>query len=207
MQAQGSFKKACSSPNSTTESEAAAHRPLLRRPVSEQTIIVRELDLWLRYVGVVTGFLTVVFVWEAHDMVVHKLYHEHRHQFCAYCAGVFIWAGGLVLCHLATRRMEGSFSLHASLCYAYCTLFLSICSWGVIQSLLETFVPEKWRLMVWAAGAVFFTALHALYMHFTHHNALLDIASCALSLGLIDPDNVAVDEFLPTYKWTRYESM
>lgn len=149
-----------------------------------QAKIASELSLSIRLLGIALAFITVIFIWETTNMVVERFFTHTEMQLVIFLALAMVAAVCLMLSHSWIKEAESS--LVPSFAYTLSTLFLAIGVWGVVSSTMNVLVEVKQQLFCYALGGVvtfFFTVVYALQ---TRHNVLLDIASCATTMGLND---------------------
>jgi len=164
--------------------------------VQQQRRIVQSISFPLRLGGVFIAFLTMVFVCEIIVRSVKMFYKEPKEQLGAYTVLALASGAALWFSHHLTRFVGGGGTLHGSMAYAYSTLVLVINMWNMIDRLIVVMMPEKHVFASWLLGAITFVTLNTVYSYYTRHNALLDIASCATSLGLMDPEDGAIEPLL-----------
>mmetsp|Transcript_35120 Transcript_35120/g.99977 ORF Transcript_35120/g.99977 Transcript_35120/m.99977 type:complete len:229 (+) Transcript_35120:3-689(+) len=155
--------------------------------------IIQSLSFPVRLLGLSMGFLTMVFVCETTTHIVVFYCPEPWEQLSAYLLLALLSGILLMLSHYATRLIEYA-PMFATSMYAYSTLLLVVNLWNAIDATIKVCSPEHHIFAVWLGGAILFIVLNAVYTTITSHNALLDIASCATSLGLNDDRE---DEFEP----------
>jgi len=153
-----------------------------KRTINEQAEVAREIPLLYRAFGILLGFFTVVFIWETTDTVMALLFKSLSVRLVAYLSLVVAAAASLVVTHNWVLSAESS--LVPSFFYSLNTLFLAIGSWGVAKVSVAIMVEPKQRLFCYATIATITLICTVLYALDTRHNVLLDIASCATTLGL-----------------------
>jgi len=105
----------------------------------------------------------------------------------AYLSLVVAAAASLVVTHNWVLSAESS--LVPSFFYSLTTLFLAIGSWGVAKTSVAILVEPKQRLFCYATIATITLICTIMYALDTRHNVLLDIASCATTLGLTSDEH------------------
>lgn len=168
--------------------DGVGKKPNSRFTVFEQAEIFRGLSTPLRTLGVCLGFVTVVFLWETADLLTKFVCPELERRLVCY---LMLALSAAVILVLTSQQINnaveaGEQTLIPSFGFAVSTLFLAIGSWGVVYTSVRIVVPEKKQPFVWLVGGLFALVGSFFYSYQTRHNALLDIASCATSLGLTD---------------------
>eukprot|EP00747_Dinoflagellata_sp_TGD_P166159 gnl/TRDRNA2_/TRDRNA2_188501_c0_seq1.p1 gnl/TRDRNA2_/TRDRNA2_188501_c0~~gnl/TRDRNA2_/TRDRNA2_188501_c0_seq1.p1 ORF type:complete len:185 (+),score=13.44 gnl/TRDRNA2_/TRDRNA2_188501_c0_seq1:109-663(+) len=156
-------------------------------PMAAQIDAVERLSWPCRLLGVVLGFFTMVCIWESLTYAVSSMFVHVEHQVFAWLALVIVSSICLVASAFWVRKSKSS--ILASFALALSSLLLAIGAWDLLASVIALLVPQpKVRFVIWCVGAFVFLILAFVYTMMTEHNALLDIISCALSLGLNDPE-------------------
>jgi len=185
-----------------TETEAENGAPptrgpslLERRPKAMSTTctiwaqqkIASEIPIPFRILGTCLGFITVVLIWEFTDGVMKKFFPVQEVRLISYLGLSVSAAVLLALSHQWMRIAEADSNtgtLMPSFAYSLSTLFTAIGFWGTLVMAVRILLPSHMELFVYGAGgsiALFLTIGYAIQ---TKHNVLLDIASCATTLGL-----------------------
>jgi len=202
------FGRAQSAPASTTFRKTAKRVASRFMTVYQQASIVKKLDRPVRLLGIVIAFCAVIWIWEAADVVVLYACPKPRQQVVGYVSIFIVSSVLLVLSHIFMLRANQT-TLHVSFVYALSTLLLAIGAWGVVKSMVRVHVPPWSAMAFWLCGSAIFLVCTVAYTYMTRHNALLDIASCALSLGLFD-EEPGYDSPLPSphlsSRWAADES-
>merc|ERR1719454_1214380 len=123
-------------------------------------------------------------------MVVIRLFPDETRRLVTYLAISVLSASLLLMSHEwvnATSETTSS-SLPPSFAYALSTLYFSIGAWGSIVSAIHITVAEKHWIVCYAIGGIITLFCTVAYGVQTRHNVLLDIASCATTLGLTKDD-------------------
>jgi len=187
-------------PDEASEDSSSEEFPLLdkraerglysRGTIYQQAKIAKEIPMPIRCLGILLGFVTVVLVWETTDLAMQQFVPKLEARLVAYLVLAGSAAISLILSHnWIMSTMEASDStLIPSFAYALSTLFAAIGSWGCIASSVQVLVPKKMQLFFWGAGGVLTLTGTIVYAWNTRHNVLLDIASCATTLGLHDEE-------------------
>jgi len=165
-----------------------------RNLLLHEHMIVQSLTPFVRVLGVFLGFCSMVFSWEAIDNFIIHRWPKVENQVLAYlvldCGSILL----VTVSHLWTRHSTERVTIPASFFYSLSTMFLACASWGGIAALARLLIPERGMLAFWAVGAFLFLLFAFAYSMATHHNALLDIVACALSMGLMDNEVGEEDE-------------
>jgi len=161
-----------------------------RKTYLSQVELARDLSLPLRILGVFLAFVTVIFLWEFTDGLVAKLVRKTETRLVTYLALSIFSGVCLILSHnwILGASAEHKGTLVPSFAYSLSTLFTAIGSWGVVQTTVDVLVTPKQKLFCNGAAAVISLFCTMAYSIQTKHNVLLDIASCASTLGLHDED-------------------
>lgn len=189
-------------PDEESEDSGSEDMPLLERraerglhsrgTIYQQAKIAKDIPMPIRCLGILLGFVTVVLVWETTDLAMQQFVPKLEARLVAYLALAGSAAISLILSHnwiMSTiEAQEYQSSLIPSFAYALSTLFAAIGSWGCIASSVQVLVPKKMQLFFWGAGGVLTLIGTMVYAWNTRHNVLLDIASCATTLGLHDEE-------------------
>lgn len=170
-----------------------SRRQARTRTLDQQHEYAKRMTFTDRILGVCFGFGTVVCLWEAVDYTILNLFETTIHQAMGYLALAAAAAISSVILHYTTARAE-NFTLVRSFLFALATLVLAISSWGALVSFIGAFLTKKQALGVWVLGGIVFSSLSLAYTLWTRHNTLLDIASCAQSLGLLHGDDDEEDD-------------
>jgi len=163
-----------------------------KRTIYEQAEVAREIPLHYRAFGILLGFFTVVFIWETTDTVMALLFKSLSVRLVAYLSLVVAAAASLVVTHNWVLSAESS--LVPSFFYSLTTLLLAIGSWGAAKTSVAILVEPKQRLFCYATIATISLICTVMYALDTRHNVLLDIASCATTLGLTSDELHCCDE-------------
>jgi len=163
-----------------------------KRTINEQAEVAREIPLLYRAFGILLGFFTVVFIWETTDTVMALLFKSLSVRLVAYLSLVVAAAASLVVTHNWVLSAESS--LVPSFFYSLTTLLLAIGSWGAAKTSVAILVEPKQRLFCYATIATISLICTVMYALDTRHNVLLDIASCATTLGLTSDELHCCDE-------------
>lgn len=150
-----------------------------------QQAITRKLPFWVRVIGVLFAFLAVVCTWETLDHAVVYLFPGSK-QLAAYGGLLLI---SLVICYLSKKLTDREWVELGSFGFILGSLGAAASTWGLVEAVVRIYTQKSARLGIWAIGSVISLAASFVYMMLTHHNALLDIASCANSLGYFDRDD------------------
>jgi len=154
--------------------------------LANQAVIARQLPVAVRVVGLGLGFLAVICTWEALDHLVVYLFPASTLQIVAYCV---LLAISLLQLWLAKRVTDSDWVELGSLGFTLGSVAGAAATWGLVGATVRIYFEKSARLAAWATGSLIFLAASFVYMLFTKHNALLDIASCANSLGYFDKDD------------------
>mmetsp|Transcript_161403 Transcript_161403/g.286257 ORF Transcript_161403/g.286257 Transcript_161403/m.286257 type:complete len:297 (+) Transcript_161403:46-936(+) len=149
---------------------------------------VAELPMPVRIVGIVFGLLAVICTWEALDHIVVFLFPRGKLQIVA--QGVLLMIG-LMLLWISKKLSDIEWMDVGTFGFTLSSLMAAASVWGLVVAIVRLYVRKSSRLGVWTIGSAAMLILSLLYTLLTKHNALIDIASCATSLGYFDADNVA----------------
>jgi hypothetical protein len=155
--------------------------------VFAQDKIAADVPMALRCLGVALGFITVVFLWEATDLAMtHFLPTPTKRLIC-----YFVLSVSAVICLMLSYEWVrvAEHTLVPSFAYALSTLFLAIGSWGALFVAVGILLPRRTHLAWWSVGGAFTLLGTVIYGAQTKHNVILDIASCATTLGLEELDD------------------
>lgn len=159
-------------------------RQMTRGDLAHQSVIVTRIHPILRGVGVVLAFMTVIFTWEGIDHLVVHLFPGSKLQILVYIVLIVVSLLTLWVSKKVTDSYDwincGTFG------FTYGSLAAAAGAWGLTEALVRLYVRESGRVAVWWSGSLIFLAASAVYTLMTKHNAMLDVASCADSLGFYD---------------------
>jgi len=161
---------------------------LKRATLQKQGEIAQQLSTEIRCLGVALAFITIVFLWELTDLFMAKMFLEDGVRLVSYLALSLVAAVCLLLSHHWV--FNATSSLVPSFAYALSTLYLAIGSWGVIATAVAVLVPKKNHIVCYAIGGIITLFCTVMYGMQTRHNVLLDIASCATTMGLHDESDI-----------------
>lgn len=172
---------------------------ILRRKTSKptQVEVVRTLSLGLRAFGVGVAFFTMVCLWEAMDIAISRFGRGSALEVETYLILTPISAACLVGCHYWVKQDEDS--VMGPFAYALSTLFLAVSAWGLIAAVVRMVIDKRLELGFWALGSVVGLLVSLFYYLQTDHNALIDIVSCTVSLGLqeLEYEEDEIEPLLP----------
>lgn len=151
-----------------------------------QAQIASHLSWPIRFLGLSIAFLTVICIWEFTDLCVKKFSLHKDMQLVSYLAITVLAAASVSISHSGVRNPDAS--LVPAFAYALSTLFLVIGSWGVVDKTVNVLVSEKMKLFAYGVGGLIMLFFTVAYVVQTRHNVLLDIASCATTMGLNDDE-------------------
>jgi len=157
-----------------------------------QQEIVDSLSMRDKLIGLVIAFLTMVALWEAVDHLVDHLARGSKNRdlleigIYAAMAGLGTPAVGFSVWFLEREMDDDEPTLLGSTLVAISTLICASGTWGALAGVVKLFIPKAARIWFWATCGGMFLAMSIFYSFRTKHVALLDIASCATSLGVYD---------------------
>lgn len=172
---------------------AAGKRGARRRTVFNQKQHAKDVVMPVKILGVAVAFVTIIFIWETADLAMLLVSPRKEVRLIGYMLLAAMAAVALTLSHEWIHPSEDSWhmeiahttsSLVPSFAYALSTLFLAIGTWGVVKTAVDIVVPLKMQVFCYASGAVVGLVCTVAYSYQTKHNVLLDIASCATTMGL-----------------------
>jgi hypothetical protein len=165
--------------------DCRAERPYGKRgTMFGQAKIAKGVSLPLRILGIVLAFITVIFLWELTNLGMKTMFPRKEVCLVAFLSLSSLAAMCLALSH--TWVLTAHSSLVPSFAYAMSTLFLAVGGWGVVETAIEMSVKKEKLLFCYAAGGFLSFVSTVLYALQTKHNVLLDIASCATTMGMYD---------------------
>lgn len=147
--------------------------------------IIHELPMAVRLLGICLAFLAIVCTWEVLDHLVVKSFPHSGMQITAYLFIMIVSLIGILLSKAMVQRDyndSGTFALSIS------SLAAAMAAWGLAESIVRVYWEKDSRFAVWLAGSMIFLSSSFLYTCVTKHTALLDIASCAHSIGFLEED-------------------
>lgn len=170
--------------NAVVDAEDKMH--ITRDDLVNQQRIAADLPISVRIIGVTLAFLAVIFTWEAVDHLVVHLFPGSQVQILAQCM-LLVFA--IILLWLSKKLTDCEWVDLGSLGFTLGSLFSAAATWGLVAAIIRIYFRQSARLGVWMMGSLIFLGASFIYMLLTKHNALLDIASCANSLGYFDLDD------------------
>lgn len=171
---------------SPLDSPSARHRGT----IFQQHDHAKSTALPLRILGLGLGFCTVILLWEAADHAMTN-FVSPRKTLAVYLLCTSVSVVLLVMSHMWLQKLHGErrSTLIASFFYALSTLFSAFGGWGTLATSVRILVPARYRFVAFLLGGLAFLVGSIGYAMQTKHNVLLDIASCATSLGLHESDD------------------
>lgn len=158
-----------------------------RDDLMNQVLIARKLPMPVRILGVTLAFLAVICTWEALDHLVVYLFPDSMLQILAY---IIVFVLALIQLKLSKMLTDNDWIDLGSMGFTLGSLAAAAATWGLVEALVRLHFRPSSRLAVWASGSLLMLASSFVYMLLTKHNALLDIASCANSLGYFDEADI-----------------
>jgi len=157
-----------------------------REDLANQTLIAQQLPLGVRVVGVLLAFLAVICTWESIDHLVIHIVPDPKHQLVAH---VILIVVALLSLWISKKLTDSDWIETGSFGFTIGSLVGAAATWGLVAAIVRIFAEKGARMTVWMMGSCIFLFASFVYMVLTKHNALLDIASCANSLGYFDKDD------------------
>lgn len=151
--------------------------------LEHQGEIVSKLPVAVRLIGTIFAFLAMVCTWESIDHLVLYLFPNSGWQLWAY-VGLMIVA--MVCIQLSKKLVENDWNELGSFSFTLSSLGCAAGGWGFTVAIVRLYFKKEAHWALWTIGAVVFLIGSFVYMVVTKHNALLDVASCVTSLGLLD---------------------
>lgn len=153
--------------------------------LEHQGEIVRTLPVALRVIGTVVAFLAMVCTWESIDHTVVYLFPNSGWQLWAYVGLMMV---AMVFVQLSKKLVDNDWNELGSFCFTLSSLCCAAGGWGFTVAIVRLYFKKEAHWALWTIGAVIFLIGSFVYMVVTRHNALLDVASCVTSLGLLDAE-------------------
>lgn len=160
-----------------------AEAELSRYDLVNQQKIARQLPVWVRILGVLLAFLAVICTWETVDHLVVFLFPHSTWQIVAY---LVLEVTSMVVLRLSKMLNDVGWVDLGSFGFILGSVGAAAATWGLVEAHVRIYFEKNQRLGVWFIGSLLALAASFLYLLLTKHNALLDIASCAISLGYFD---------------------
>lgn len=156
---------------------------LTKADMASQHQQVVSLPILVRIVGVVFGLLAVICTWEALDHIVIFFFPNGKLQIVAQCVLLMV---GLICLWISKKLTDIEWPELGTFGFTLSSLMAAAASWGLVVAIVRLYVWKSNRLAVWTIGSAAMLTLSLIYTLLTKHNALIDIASCATSLGYLD---------------------